>query len=367
MLGYLIAFFTLRNVLLLFCLLNIKNLPLVWELRLIYRSWQSWRDKHGVAKKLERAASRASPTSDRDQKLPVSTHPLFAPLTISTTTPLLEIDHNLHKSNSTYFSDLDESRTALMVHLLSSTKFSPAELEGEGIKGRFAVILGSVHATFLREIKPYEQYSIRSRILGWDKKWIVIGSVFVRPKTAADRKREKRESERKQKLPGNGSISQEKVTDRGEVLLATCLSKYVVKKGRFTVPPERCWRSAGWLPAKSDGETETPPVVADSSSVATPDAEPVNGEVKITEEDLRRRAQETAAKAARKLEQVGSSGGRNKSSQTDEACQRAASRWSWSDIEAERARGMKIAENWLRLDGDLKGLWEDDHERGIVQ
>lgn len=366
MFEFLTALFTLRNVVLIFCLLNIKTLPLVWELRLIYRSWQSWLDKRAVAKQLEQAASKSasSPDLGDNSTLPISTHPLFAPLTISTTTPLLEIDHNLHKSNSTYFSDLDESRTALMVHLLSSTRFSPKELDGEGIKGSFAVILASVHATFLKEIKPYERYSVRSRILGWDEKWILIGSVFVRPKNAADRKREKKEAERRAKATGK-SETVSKGPDRGEVLLATALSKYVVKKGRFTVPPERCWRSAGWLPAKPAGET--PPIRLDSSSIATPDTEAVNGEVKITEEDLRRKAQETAAKAAEKLEQTKNKVDKRELSEVDEACQKAASRWSWSDVEAERARGMKVAENWFRLDGELRGLWEDDHERGIVR
>lgn len=362
MLEFLTALFTLRNVILLFCVLNIKTLPMVWELRLIYRSWQSWLDKRGVARRLEQAATK---TAEEDASaLPISTHPLFAPLTISTTTPLLEIDHNLHKSNSTYFSDLDESRTALMVRLLSSTKFSPTELDGEGIKGRFKVILGSVHTTFLKEIKPYERYSVRSRILGWDRKWIVIGSVFVRPKNATDRKREKKEAERRARITGKSEAAAQ-VTDRGEVLFATALSKYVVKKGRFTVPPERCWKSAGWFPAKGAGET--PPLGLDSSTIATPDTEPVNGVVKITEEDLRRKAQETAARAVEKLEQTKQAVGEGDPDAADEACQRAASRWSWSDIEAERSRGMQIADNWFRLDGDLKGLWEDDHERGIVR
>lgn len=263
-----------------------------------------------------------------------------------------------------------------MVHLLSSTRFSPAELDREGYRGAFSIILGSVHASFLREIKPYERYHIRSRILGWDEKWILIGSVFVRSKTAADRKREEQDKRRRAKaiaetegqkddtetktssLPiQNSSISKDETS---EVLLATCLSKYVVKKGRFTVPPERCWRSAGWLPDKppaSQGGTETPPIVSDSSAMpSTPDTEPVtNGEIKLTEADLRRRAQETAAKTVEKLQQQQSSARKNAD---DEACREAASKWSWEDIEAERKRGLKVAENWLGLDKSLKELWE---------
>lgn len=224
--------FSLRNVLLLFCLLNLKNLPLAWELRLLYRGWRSWRSKRDVARILDTAASRASP----DSKAPASSHPLFAPLTISSRTPLLEIDHNIHKSNSTYFSDLDESRTALVVHLLSSTKFSPAQLDKAGYKGAFAVILGSVHTSFLKEIKAYERYEVRSRVLSWDQKWIIIGSVFVRPKNAKDRIREAKDRARKAKLEGKSEAennTQQDEHDSGEVLLATCLSKYVVKKVSF--------------------------------------------------------------------------------------------------------------------------------------
>lgn len=358
MLSFLIALFSLRNVLLLFCLLNIKNLPLVWELRLIYRSWTAWRTKRDVAGLLEKASSSATNGS----KPPGSTHPLFAPVSITTNSPLLEIDHNLHKSNSTYFSDLDESRTKLMVHLLSSTKFSPKELEKEGIKGSFSVILGSVHTSFLKEIKPYESYTVRSRVLGWDQKWILIGSDFVRPKTSKDRKREQKDLARKAKLLGKSEdeLKQEQGVDSSEVLLACALSKYVVKKGRFTVPPERSWISAGWLPPRPAGQA-SPPIALNTSDASTPDNEAAEGEIKITEEDLRRKAQQTAAEAASKLQQV-QDGKTHMLAKANEACWKAASNWSWEDIEAERARGMKLAEQWFGLDASLKALWQQENE-----
>lgn len=358
MLHLLTTILSLRNVLLLFCLLNIKNLPLVWELRLIYRSWRAWTTKRGVAGLLEKGGRNKD-------RAPASSHPLFAPLTITTTSPLLEIDHNLHKSNSTYFSDLDESRTALMVHLLSSTKFSPAELEREGFKGNFAVILGAVHASFLKEIKPYERYQVRSRVLGWDDKWILIGSVFVRPKNNKDRQQERKALARKAKQLGKTAEelrSETAVDEENEVLLASCLSKYVVKKGRFTVPPFRSFKAAGWLPEKPDDAQSPPMAVLDSSSAPTPDSESLLGEVKLTEETLRKRAQETAAKAAEKLK-VSQEKNEVKVGKDDDACRLAASRWSWDDVEAERKRGMKLAENWLSLDKGLKELWRADQQR----
>ena len=372
MLALLTGLLTLRNVLLLFCLLNIKNLPLAWEVRLMYRSYRAWLSKRDVARVLqESAASSPTTISTTSTKLPGSSHPLFAPLTISTRTPFLEIDHNLHKSNSTYFSDLDESRTALMVHFLSSTKFSPQELDKEGFKGPFAVILGAVHASFLKEIKPYEKYSVRSRVVGWDGKWILIGSVFVRTKTKKDRIKEQKDIRRKAELLGKSEdeIRKELGEDHtDEILLASCLSKYVVKKGRYTVPPERCFKSAGWLPEKPAGQASPPAGVLDTSAAPTPDTEPILGEIKITEEDLRRKAQETAAKAAGKLQKVEHVDSQIiKPSKADEACLEAASKWSWDDIEAERSRGMKLAEHWFSLDKQLKDLWAEDFTRGIVR
>ena len=119
------------------------------------------------------------------------------------------------------------------MRLLSSTKFSPKELESEGFKGPFSVVLGSVHASFLKEIRAYERYQVRSRILGWDKKWILIGSVFVRAENETDRRRIKKDRERRAKMTGKRveelAEEEHKLHDgRKELLMATCLSKYVV-------------------------------------------------------------------------------------------------------------------------------------------
>lgn len=254
-----------------------------------------------------------------------------------------------------------------MVHLLSSTKFSPQELERQGIKGSFSVILGSVHTSFLKEIKPYESYTVRSRVLGWDQKWILIGSVFVRPKTSKDRKREQKDLARKAKLLGKSEdeVKQGQSVDSSEVLLACALSKYVVKKGRFTVPPERSWAAAGWLPPRPHGQA-SPPIAVNGSDALTPDNEAINGEIKITEEDLRRKAQQTAAEAAEKLQQSQDGKQDVSPSKAEKACEMAASKWSWDDIEAERARGMKLAEHWFGLDASLKELWNEDSARPVL-
>ena len=207
-----------RIFFLIFALINYKSVPLAWHIRLFYRMFQNWHTQRH-ARRIESSTETASSGSAR--------HPLFQPVSITSHAPLLETDYNLHKSNSTYFSDLDESRTALVTKLLLRNMATGKEnLEREGHKGPLNVILGSVHTSFYREIKPYEAYVVRSRILSWDRKWIVIGSWFVRPARAGG---------------------------KGELVLASALSKYVVKKGKFTVAPERCFRTAGWLPDRPEG------------------------------------------------------------------------------------------------------------------
>ena len=151
-----------------------------------------------------------------------------SPVSITSRSPLYETDYNLHKSNSTYFSDLDESRTALVTKIYGpALRGGDGQLEREGHHGRVSVILGSVHTSFHKEIKPYEKYELRSRVLGWDKKWLIIGSFFIRPAKGK----------------------------QNEVLLASSLSKYVVKKARFTVSPERCLTTAGWATKEAGGGT----------------------------------------------------------------------------------------------------------------
>lgn len=338
MLAIFLSIISWRSVAILFFLLNLKVVPLAWEIRLLYRGYEEWMTKRKVAHLLEKSAGEG----DNTAKVPAYLHPLFRPHTLTTTTVPLEVDHNFHRSNSGFFTDMDESRTALMVRFLSSTRFSPKELDQEGYKGRLAILLGSVHCSFLKEIKPLTKYRVRSRVLGWDEKWILIASYFVRDKTKAEQKKD-------------ANAGTDKLSD-DEVLLAVGLSKYVIKKGRFTVPPERAWRSAGWLPEKpSQAATLTP-----QPSISTPEFNGDGGRtcIEITEKMLSEKNQESADKTSTPETAA--------SRAEDVVCMQAANRWSWMDLEAERIRGLKIAHDWLELDKKLRGQWEEDRQRHMV-
>ncbi|ERF71445.1 hypothetical protein EPUS_06827 [Endocarpon pusillum Z07020] len=266
----------------------------------------------------------------------ILTHPLFTPVQISTRTPLLETDYNFHKSNSTYFSDLDVSRTKLMTRIISpGFKKVNAQLEEEGHRGRMVVALGAVHVTFRKEIGIFEKVWVRSRLLGWDEKWAIIVSYFVRTK--------------------KGRVDGTNGPDKGEELCAVGLSKYVVKKGRFTVKPDRILRMGGWLPKKQPDQAGS---------------ETCNGEIKLSLADVQRKDDE-AEDAEEGLEsaQTPAIEGRvvldEKTAAAAESAAHAlsvsdadnsawdAEAWDWEEIEEERLRGLKLAKTWLALDGEL--------------
>ncbi|KAL6244006.1 hypothetical protein RBB50_008875 [Rhinocladiella similis] len=319
-----------RTLAIVFALINLKSLPLAWHFRLAYRFI---RNSFTPAK-----VQRAIKTSAESNKM----YPLFGYVSIFSRSPLLETDYNLHKSNSTYFADLDESRTALMTRLLMPNSDRGIKaLEEEGHKGRSAVILGSVHASFHREIKPYERYEVRSRVLGWDKKWIVIASYFIRPATKG----------------------------KNEVVLASALSKYVVKKGRFTVSPERCLMTAGWLPEKpanyqsgagqsieSSGSSDTPTLELDSHSSTEESAEIPTPVPQGLPAPVPAPAVKTTSTIVDKLEKVAEKVSHELP--TSEPLMPLtkldhAGEWDWHRIEMERIRGLRIAASWLALDKSL--------------
>lgn len=319
-----------RTLAVVLALVNLKALPLSWHFRLFYRMFTNWYTLSRVKKTILANAESSK------------THPLFEPISIFSRSPLLETDYNLHKSNSTYFSDLDESRTALVSKvLLPGLKEGSQNLQREGHRGRLSVILGSVHTTFHREIKPYEIYEVRSRLLGWDKKWIVIGSWFVRPA---------------------------KKGGKDEVLLASALSKYVVKKGKFTVSPERCLNTAGWLPLRPENcnagagqsressedsdtplsQSSPPEVSSEPSLVSTPEGLPA---------PIPEQAVEATTAIVEKLESEAEKASQGPTLTIDPmlplTARDKAGEWDWHRIEMERIRGLRIAASWLSLDKEL--------------
>lgn len=242
----------------------------------------------------------------------------------------METDYNLHKSNSTYFTDLDVGRTALVTRLYSpgvglvSKELDQEFLEASKKEGKKAprslpvmVVLGSVYCTYKREIKPFEKYEMQSRVIAWDKKWMYILTAFLRPAKKAGGEK---------------------------TLLATALSKYVVKKGRLTVSPERILRTGGFLPERLESAaTES----VDSSAIGTPasgEGITATGAVdgSLAREVLKLSENQILDRDALEQEKKANSDSWN----TEE--------WTWERIEQERLRGMEVVEPYANLDGKME-------------
>ncbi|KAI9725788.1 MAG: hypothetical protein M1834_009737 [Cirrosporium novae-zelandiae] len=229
-------------------------------------------------------------------------------------TPFLEGDYNIHKSNSTYFADLDIARTTLVTRLFakalghdfkeivggaasvaagmatpstgtttplpsaslpnnSSTAISPppAILQSQsyphsndtitkakpGLK--IYTALGGITCMFRKEIPLFIPYDIYTRVLTWDSKWMYFISFFVLRGTmdGVDVRRFVLQPWRNMKC-GKGSRREkrhnskdEKETKSHTPVLATSIARYVFKRNRLTIPPEAVIRVSGFRPSSS--------------------------------------------------------------------------------------------------------------------
>jgi hypothetical protein len=181
---------------------------------------------------------------------------VFLPIITKTKVPFLEGDFNLHKSNSTYFTDLDSSRSLLLsflvFHGMSKTH---KELAATGKSGVMTVMLGSTYTHFKREIPTGYPYEVWSRILTWDQKWLYIVTHFVRkskivPKASVTDVINDRKADAKDAKSSKKAFKTPKILSQSDVessIFATSISKCVFKKGRMTVSPERVLAASGLL------------------------------------------------------------------------------------------------------------------------
>ena len=300
---------------LILALINIKNIPLSWHLRLLYAFLGNMRFKLDSP-----VFPPGTPLIDSNGR---PTHPIFVPYGTTTRTPFLESDYNLHKSNSTYFSDLDVARTTLVVRLYTPGIYiASKEVDRELLAAKQAgddkgkatnmnkyvnVAVGSVYCAFKREVKPFELYQVQSKIIAWDQKWLYIMSFFLRPAAKKGMK---------------------------QTLLAAALTKYVVKKGRLTISPARVLRANGLLPPLPEGMSD------ESLSVEQfdDDDERVRNVVSLNADEIPDISPELAERVKANAE-LGSS-------------------WTYGMIEQERRRGLQVVAGYANLDARVFAEWE---------
>jgi hypothetical protein len=192
---------------------------------------------------------------------------LFEPVITQTSSPLLECDFNIHKSNATFLTDLDINRVHLLATLFK-TVVDPSLRPGptpSGALGGLTAALGGVSCSFRREIKPYESYEIWSRVLSWDDKWLYIISHFVRSGAVKPTTYRLKSSSKPSRGTSKSSSStaalngNEKDTHMftcteelsKKVVFASAISKYVFKQGRRSIMPKVVLQELDLLPAET--------------------------------------------------------------------------------------------------------------------
>lgn len=288
----------------------------------------------GALKHIYLSPSRLTPTTGPSA--------LFLPMKIASRVPLMDVDYNLHKSNSTYFADLDMARLHLLTGLISSGMNKTGKELGRSWP--VAIILGSVSCTFRREIKPYEGFEVWSRILCWDRKWLYVISHFVkrgsvRPKgyllqpwrnaklVKSQHAKKKSATNEPSAANANGAVTK---TATNPAVFASSIAKYVFKHGSLTIPPERILQSSNLLPPNPEAPLISPTPTPDFPSqppnlTAALPAKPTEDDEE--KEQSRKPPPDKVPTAEDKPE-----------------------KWDWARIETERARGMRIAELFAGLE-----------------
>jgi hypothetical protein len=286
-------------------LANVKNLPFVWTVRVFKAIVQ-----HCIVNK-------------RVLPLDIAPSTLFLPVITSSYSPLTECDYNLHKSNSTYFTDLDVTRSHLVCMLLQPaiTKLhrngatglvlDPA---GKPVRGLFKIMLGSVQCSFKREIGMYQGYEMWSRFLCWDRKWLYVVTHFVKKGTVRPRSYVLTDGSwfgrTAYSVAGDGHAGSEDLDEKN--IFASSISKYVVKLGKLTVRPEVMLEASGMLPERPGGWAMT----SEESGESTPETLDV---------ELDGAAATGSGATGRE--------------------------WDWKKVVAENQKGLKFAHHLAALDG----------------
>lgn len=109
---------------------------------------------------------------------------VFKAVSYSTYCSPLELDMFLHKSNSTYFVDLDIARTKFLCQMFQKLFLdfydnTIGDFKGKSINNFPYIPVAQVQCTFKKEIKVFQRFSILSSILAWDEKWLFVLSKIV--------------------------------------------------------------------------------------------------------------------------------------------------------------------------------------------
>ena len=206
--------------------------------------------------------------------------------------------------------------------------------------GNLLIALGGNSCHYHREIPSYKRYEIWTRVLSWDRKWIYVVSHFVEAGAFKPRRYVLQPWKGKPSIavnedsPRADRMTEEERTKMRRKIYASSISKYVVKKGRLTIPPELVLQRSEMLPSRPPGAPST----FFTTTSELPEA------------------------------QVGSSAstGMGASDLLEESlfpsdATGAEEEWTWERVEKERQKGLKLSQLFDGLDGlrDAFDMGED--------
>ncbi|CUM63478.1 uncharacterized protein PRCAT00001053001 [Priceomyces carsonii] len=203
----------LKYALIAFLLSTIKTIPLAYCCRFYYRVLLNLVVPMSTYRK---NGKKNTFGIDGQNKLRLFEHTLM-----KTYVSPMEIDPYFHKSNSTYFIDLDIARTDTVTKIFQKAFFDAysndsGEFKSKSLANFPYVPIATIQCVFKAELTLFQRYEIKSRVMAWDNKWLFVLSKFVVPK-------------------GNS-----------EKLCAIAVTKYVFKKkGRITIRPIEMIKECG--------------------------------------------------------------------------------------------------------------------------
>ena len=234
-------------------------------------------------------------------------------------------------------------RLELLVALCTrGMEVTRGELAAEVGEGRFEIRLGGVSCQFRKEIRPYEKFEVWTRVLCWDRKWLYVICHFVKPGVVRPRSymlQPWRKGRGKQGHERAGDGNADVIASPHPAIFATGIAKYVCKKGRLTIPPERVLLASELLPPKPIAHPSPP-----ASPTPTPESTSNTAAAVSIADGITPGNAEDVVVASLKA---------NIGDGNEE--------WTWEKVEEERKRGMKIAEMWGALEG-LNGEFTGDGE-----
>ncbi|CAI8506884.1 Protein THEM6 [Pichia kudriavzevii] len=159
----------------------------------------------------------------------------FVEFTRTTRCSWLECDiFGFHKNNATYFTELDLARTETFMFALHRYFYNEYQ------NGKIAFIpLATVQAHFLKELKTFQKYYIRTRIVGWGDKWIYLITIFTIPEPERTVDAQYQPIKVLQDIPPLYHHLDNDNPKRSHTERVLCLSvaKLIFKNGRQTIQP----------------------------------------------------------------------------------------------------------------------------------